>query len=86
MASECTSRGLKLHDLYADFNSAYRSCSFSPREVHSDVISAHFYIYLGLGTYGGGVCLHSLHNSKMDEQQYGAEATTQLAHVPDKEC
>ena len=59
--SECTSRGLKLHDSYPEFNSAYEPCSFSPREVHSVAVSGHFYIYLGLGTYGHGVCLHSLH-------------------------
>ena len=50
-----------LHDLYAELISAYRSCSFSPREVHSEAVSEHFYIYLRLGIYGGGACLHSLH-------------------------
>ena len=62
MASECTFRGLKLHDSYAELNSAYESCSFSPREVHPEAVSGHFYIYLGLGIYGGGACLHSLHS------------------------
>ncbi len=63
MASECTSRELKLHDSYAEFNSAYESCSFSPRDVHSEAVSWHFYIYLDLGTYGHGMCLHSLHQN-----------------------
>ncbi len=29
--------------------------------MHPEAVSGHFYIYLGLGIYGGGACLHSLH-------------------------
>ena len=50
-----------MHLPNAEFNSAYESCSFSHREVQPEAVSRHFYIYLGLGIYGGGACLHSLH-------------------------
>ena len=59
-ASECTSRGRMIHDLYAELNSAYKSYIIRPREVHSETGSEHFPIYLGLGAYGHGTCLHSL--------------------------
>ena len=29
--------------------------------MHPEAVSGHFYIYLGLGLYGHGVCLYSLH-------------------------
>ncbi len=40
-------------------NSASTSCIIRPREVHSEAVSGHFPIYLGLGVYGHGTCLHS---------------------------
>ena len=52
-----------MHDLYAEFNSAYKSCMFCPREVDSEAVSGNFPIYLGLGVYGHGTCLHSLHEA-----------------------
>ena len=60
-ASECTSRGRIIHDMNARSNSTYISFIICPREVHSEAVSVHFMIYLGLGAYGHGLCLHSLH-------------------------
>ena len=48
-----------MHDMYAEFNSAYKSCIIGPREVHSEAVSGHFLIYVGLGVYGHGPCLQS---------------------------
>ena len=58
--SDCTPRGPIIHDLYAELNSAYKSCIIRPREAHSEAVSGHVSIYLGLGVYGHGMCLHSL--------------------------
>ena len=33
--------------------------------MHSEAVSGHLYIYLGLGIYGGGACLHSVHLAKV---------------------
>ena len=30
--------------------------------MHYEAVSGHFYIYLGLGIYGDGACLHSPYN------------------------
>ena len=49
-----------MHDLDAELNSAYKSNIILPREVYSEAVSGHFPIYLGLGVYGHGPCLHSL--------------------------
>jgi hypothetical protein len=32
--------------------------------VHSEPVSMHFVIYLGLGVYGHGTCLHSLQGTR----------------------
>jgi hypothetical protein len=44
----------------AEFNSANKSCMIRPRgeKVHIEAVSKHFPIYLGLGVYGHGTCLH----------------------------
>ena len=60
-ASECTSRGTIIHDLFAECNTGYRSCIIRSRGVRSEAVSDHFPIYLGLGASGRGTCLHSLH-------------------------
>jgi len=41
-----------IHDLDAEFNSASESCIIGPREVHSETVSVHFWIYVGSGVYG----------------------------------
>ena len=50
-----------MHDMYVEFNFTYISCIIRPREVHAEAVSELFPIYLGLGVYGRGSCLHSLH-------------------------
>jgi hypothetical protein len=37
-ATEYTSRGRRIHDLGADFNSAAKSCLYRPREVHLEAV------------------------------------------------
>ena len=43
-----------MHDLDADLISASKSCINRPREVHSEAVSDHFPICLGLSAYGHG--------------------------------
>ena len=76
-ASGCTSRGLKLHDSYPELNSAYESCSFSPREVHPEAVSVHFYIYLCLGIYMVVVCVCTL---SIDGFAYDVEFPDRCLH------
>ena len=63
--SECHSRDRILHDIYiyiyVAFSSTYISCIIGLREVHAQAVSGNFAMYLGLGEYGNGPCLHSLH-------------------------
>ena len=33
--------------------------------MHSEAVSGHLYIHLGLGIYGGGACLHSLQGQRL---------------------
>ena len=67
MISECLSRERMLHDIYiyiyiyVAFNSIFKVCIIGIREVHADADSGNFAMYLGLGEYGNGACLHSLH-------------------------
>ena len=72
-----------MHDSYGELNSAYASCSFSPREVHPEAVSEHFYIDLGLGIHGGGACLHSLHEQGVPEFRSEARLQSEL-HVVSK--
>ena len=43
--------------MHEELNYAYRQ---SPREMYSEAVSAHVYIYLNLDVYGHGTCLRSL--------------------------
>ena len=41
-----------------------------PVEVHSEALSGHFVIYLGLGVYGHGTRLHSLHTNRFTDMRW----------------
>jgi len=46
--------------MYGEFNATYISCIIDCREVHAEAVSVHFPMYLDLGEYVNGPCLHSL--------------------------
>ena len=52
-----------IYDMHVELNSTYISCITRPGEVHSEAVSEHFAFCRGLGVYGYGPCLHSLHHA-----------------------
>jgi len=45
----------------------WKTARVQAREVHSEAVSAQCLIYLGLGVYGHGICLHALPHTPLPQ-------------------